>query len=191
MSEIAVVTGNRRKLEEYRSFLSHSPGLQLRAALADLQEIQPSTFPGYEEIIQHKALEAYRQLARPIIVDDVGVDLNCLGGFPGPFVKHALSTLGRDALHILTAPHVDKKAIVNCLTAYYDGETLLISKGEIEGRIVAPRSGRSFGIDHVFQPDGYGHTFSQMSPDVKAEIGHRGKAIRGLLGQLAVHNIKQ
>ena len=52
-------------------------------------------------------------------------------------------------------------------------------EGIVHGRIVAPRGDR-FGWDPIFQPDGYAHTYAEMSEDEKNKISHRTLALNKL-----------
>lgn len=41
-------------------------------------------------IVEDKARRAFETVGRPVIVEDTGLFIDALGGFPGPFVKHVL-----------------------------------------------------------------------------------------------------
>jgi XTP/dITP diphosphohydrolase len=62
-----------------------------------------------------------------------------------------------------------------------DGKTHLF-EGNVNGTIRSESSGEEgFGYDPIFQPDGYGVTFAEMSVSQKNVISHRGKAIQKLV----------
>jgi len=49
--------------------------------------------------------------------------------------------------------------------------------GVVEGRIVAPRGAGGFGYDPIFEVDGEGATFAEMTPEEKNAFSHRGRAL--------------
>jgi XTP/dITP diphosphohydrolase len=54
--------------------------------------------------------------------------------------------------------------------------------GQVEGRLIrVPRGSGGFGYDPIFQPDGFGQTTAEMSPEAKDAISHRGRAFRALV----------
>jgi XTP/dITP diphosphohydrolase len=54
--------------------------------------------------------------------------------------------------------------------------------GIASGKIIKEKTGTGgFGYDPIFKPEGYQHTFAQISLDVKNQISHRGKATKQLI----------
>ncbi len=47
-----------------------------------------------QEVSRAKALQAFATLQRPLIVEDSGFVIDALKGFPGPFSKYVLETIG-------------------------------------------------------------------------------------------------
>lgn len=153
--------------------------IDLQSVDVDLIEIQSDNT---EEIITDKAKRAYEHVGKPVIVEDVDAGLEKLAGLPGPFIKFFNKKLGKDALYKL-AGREGEKATVACTAAYYDGDRMIVVRGEINGTVVAPR-GDSFGFDIVFVPDGETQTFGEMSPEKKNSMSHRHKAIQLLVEKL-------
>ncbi len=153
-------------------------GVELASHDVDLMEIQ-SDDP--EEIVTDKVKRAYEVLKQPVIVEDVSAGLAQFKGLPGPFIKFYMKKLGQDALYKLAGEKDGAEAVVSCTAAYYDGDTLLVVRGDIDGTVVAPRPGSDFGFDVTFIPDGHTQTFSEMSGEEKDAVSHRSLAIRLLL----------
>ncbi len=64
---------------------------------------------------------------------------------------------------------------------FFDGESFIIEKGEIYGRITSTARGHNgFGYDPYFIPDGYQKTMAELDPDEKNRISHRGIAFKKL-----------
>ena len=58
-----------------------------------------------------------------------------------------------------------------------DGTIKYVTEGICEGRVAeVPRGSSGFGYDPVFVPDGFEHTFGELSADIKQQISHRGRA---------------
>ena len=61
----------------------------------ELSEIQADTAT---EVAKSKALQAYGQLKRAVLVDDSAFHIDALGGFPGPYIKYMLETIGIEGI---------------------------------------------------------------------------------------------
>jgi inosine triphosphate pyrophosphatase len=182
MQQIVLVTGNPNKLREWQQMMPSA--IDLESVDVDLVEVQ-SDDP--EEIVTDKAKRAYAHVGKPVIVEDVDAGLEKLDGLPGPFIKFFNKKLGKDALFKL-AGREGEKAMVGCTAAYYDGEKMIIVRGEVNGTVVAPR-GDSFGFDIVFVPDGESQTFAEMSSEKKNSLSHRHKAIQLLVERLKEEHV--
>lgn len=178
---VIFVTGNEKKLREVRQMMGDD--LQIEAKSIDLPEYQGDVM----EIASKKCQAAYDIVKKPVIVEDVGLCFNALGGMPGPYVKWFLQSIGAEGLHRLLAGFDDKSGYAQCVFAYYDGSTMaepVLFDGRCHGTIVPPTGGASFGWDPIFMPDGYSQTYAEMDKDIKNSISHRGKAFSALKSYL-------
>jgi inosine triphosphate pyrophosphatase len=178
--KIVLVTGNAGKLKEWERLMPKRFGLE--AHDVDLVEIQSLD---HREIIEDKVRRAYAKLKQPVIVEDVSASLSCLNGLPGPFVKYFEIKLGEGALYKLALPYDDKNALIRCDVAFFDGQKLLFSYGEIKGKVVSLRGDHGFGFDKVFMPDSGSQTFGEMGIEEKDHISHRSQAVKSLVQQLS------
>jgi non-canonical purine NTP pyrophosphatase (RdgB/HAM1 family) len=173
-----LVTGNPSKLAEARRLFP-----TLDAEELDLPEIQSLDL---HEVLLAKGREAHRRLGHPVIVEETGLDLPALRGFPGPLVKWMLEAIGADGIARLASHEGDTRATARCAMLYTDGDRELIVEGSTSGHLVLPpRGGQGFGWDPVFQPDESEHTYGEMTPEEKDAISHRGRAWRALSTLLA------
>lgn len=177
MQKIHLVTGNQNKLREWQAIMPST--IELTAVDVDLVEIQSSD---PEVIVADKLRRAFEHVGEPVIVEDVDAGLDKLNGLPGPFIKFFNEKLGKDALYKL-AGREGEPATVACTAGYYDGEKMVIVRGEVHGTVVAPR-GDSFGFDIVFVPEGETQTYGEMTPEKKNSLSHRSKAIHLLIEKL-------
>jgi len=173
-----LVTGNRDKLAEAESILGFRPD----AHRLDLPEIQSLDLVG---VLREKGREAWRRLRRPVVVEETGLDLAALNGFPGPLVKWMLASVG--AAGIARTAHAlgDPRATAHTAVLFQDDETAIVAEGRVDGRLAPePRGEHGFGWDTVFMPLERRETYAELAPEVKDEIGHRGRAWRGLMEKL-------
>lgn len=180
---IVFVTSNPNKAIEAERVL----GVPLLRADISLPEIQAAAI---EEITRHK-LEAARSLGfRRLIVEDVSLGLDGLGGFPGPFVKWLLESAGGGkGLAAIAYALNDRSATARCCVGYWDGERHHVLTGEVHGTVLLePQGEERFGWDPWFVPKGSDRSFAEMSASEKDQISHRGRAwraLRELLGQVS------
>jgi len=180
--KLTLITGNPGKLAEARRILGPVSGLELAAESIDLPEIQSLDLV---EVLRAKGAEAFRRLGRPVVVDETGLALAALGGFPGPLIKWMLAAVG--AAGVARAAHAlgDLRATARCALLYLDGEREVIGEGAVDGTLVhPPRGERGFGWDPIFLPDGESLTYGELSAEVKDRISHRSLAWRELLARL-------
>lgn len=179
---INVITGNENKLGELKQVFPDT--LDLAMKKLDLDEIQSLDT---EQIATHKLKQAYEMAHKPVIVEDVSAELDCLSGLPGPFIKFFEQQLGAGALYKLS--YEGAKVKIRCTMGYFDGKTTCIAYGINTGKITAARGGTGFGFDFVFIPDGYDKTMSELGPVIKNAISHRRLAANKLVDELTEKGI--
>ncbi len=155
---------------------------QLDIDLPEIQEIDS------REVIRYKLREAIAHAdGHAVVVEDTSLHMDCLGGLPGPFVKWFLSTIGCGGLYDIAQKRGDMSARARAVVGYSDGKVTEYFEGTVDGTIVAPRGGESFGWDAIFQPDGCTQTFAEMTIDQKNAISHRRQAFERLRDFLRDH----
>jgi XTP/dITP diphosphohydrolase len=191
-SELILATSNPGKLREFRAILADLP-VALRS-LADFPGVRlPGEGDDYQENAAGKARAIAAATGRAALADDSGIEVAALGGLPGPhsarFGGPALDDAGRvkKLLADLAATgESDRSARFVCVAALAlpDGE-VITARGECAGRILdAPRGGRGFGYDPIFQAEGKGESMAELPPAEKDLISHRARALRSLHGAI-------
>lgn len=173
---ITFVTGNVKKLEEFKAILGSSFPKEVISQKVDLPELQGEI----SEICIKKCKEAARIVQGPVIVEDTCLCFSALKGLPGPYIKWFLEKLEPEGLYQLLTGFEDKSAQAVCTFAYHPGEEgaeVILFEGRTNGEIVSPRGKRDFGWDPCFQPDGYGQTYAEMTAEEKNKISHRFRAL--------------
>ncbi|NCO18026.1 non-canonical purine NTP pyrophosphatase [Candidatus Pacearchaeota archaeon CG09_land_8_20_14_0_10_30_9] len=163
-------------IEKYLEMKELVPELQIKNFnLAEVQELN------YELIVKDKLKRASKKFpGLDLIVEDTGLHLDCLNGFPGPFIKWFLKKHSFDQIYEIVHQLGNQNAKAKTVIGYLDslGEKHLFY-GELEGKIVPPQ-GEGFGWDCIFQPEGQDSTFAEISKEEKNKISHRGIAMRNL-----------
>jgi XTP/dITP diphosphohydrolase len=174
-------TGNINKFNEARHILSHY-GIAVGMLKLKGDEIQSESL---QEIAEASVINAYKSCKLPIFVEDAGLFIDALSGFPGPYAAYVYKTIHNSGIIKLMDKEKQRKAKFESIIAYCDGQTLctpLSFHGEVQGKIASAErkeEGKSgFGFDPIFQPSGSAKTFAEMTIGEKNGYSHRAMAIR-------------
>jgi XTP/dITP diphosphohydrolase len=148
----------------------------------------------YVENALEKAREVAAALGVPAVADDSGLEVDALGGAPGPRSARYAGDEATDAenlgalLQALRDVPADRRgARYRCVAAVaWPGGGEVWAEGVCEGRIVdEPRGSGGFGYDPAFVPSGGDRTMAELTDRAKDRVSHRGRAFRALRGLLA------
>jgi XTP/dITP diphosphohydrolase len=141
-------------------------------------EIQADDLP---EIAITSAIEAQHHVAGPIIVEDAGLFIGSLNGFPGPYSAYAYRTLGCKGILMLIEQSRKRDAEFQSVIAYTDDRStqqvrtfLGVVRGEISEEI---RGDHGFGFDPIFIPSSFDLTFAEINVNDKNMISHRARSL--------------
>ena len=182
---VTFVTTNPGKAREAATYLDEP----VEQHAFDYPEPQTDSFAA---VAAHGARLAYEHVGGPVIVDDAGLAIDALGGFPGPFSSYVEQTVGIERVSHLARREPDRSGAFHAVVGYCDGEPIdpdgtdeptvdddglpvALFDGVVEGQIVAPRGEGGFGYDPIFEHEG--QTFAEMSPEAKNAVSHRGQAL--------------
>lgn len=204
--ELWLATANPHKCAELRRLVLEALGARAAAVrvrdLGDLPDHRPPPEEGesYEDNARRKAEAlALRLPAAAVLADDSGIEVEALGGQPGPRSNRwvvgptgePLDAAGRNAAlldRLRGVPEAQRGArMVSCVVLLLPdghGRRAVVGRGEVRGRIAREARGSGgFGYDPVFLlPDG--RRLSEVEPHVKDLLGHRGQAVRAVVAQL-------
>ena len=185
---------NRGELEEVQEILNRlgvEVGRESDLGVAlDVEE----TGTTFAEIAMLKA-KAICELAKlPAIADDSGLCVDALNGAPGVYSARyggeGLDDQGRYTLLLQNLRgQTTRAAHFTCAIAcaFPNGDTIT-AEGQAPGTIAfAPMGDNGFGYDPVFFVPDKAKTFAQLTQEEKAEISHRGKALREFTGKLETY----
>lgn len=127
------------------------------------------------EIARGKAEFAYGVLSRPLIVDDTGLFIDALDGFPGPCAAYVHDTIGNAGVLKLMEGVENRGARFETAIAFAREDGIRIFRGILPGTIVAPRGIGGFGYDPIFASGE--QTLAEMPLAEKNRISHRARAL--------------
>ena len=117
-----------------------------------------------------------------IMVEDSGLFIDSLDGFPGAYSSFVEGTVGLDGILRLLEDAGDRGAEYRAVAIVDSEGRTWQANGICRGRISKEMLGSGgFGYDPIFVPaEGDGRTCAQMSAEEKSAISHRGQALRDL-----------
>lgn len=179
--KIYFLSQNDNKYKEIKRILNLTK-YEVEVYHEHIEEIQSNDI---FKIVEDKVIKAFKKISRPIIVEQTGLKLKDLGGFPGGQTQIFWDSLQADKFsqYFSKDPGTGEVTAIT-VVAYCDGKQIKIYDGEIEGVIVKkPKGERKFQWDCIFQPKGFNQTFSEMG-DKKHEISMRKIALEKLRNDL-------
>src|ERR687898_1805518 len=172
METITFASINQNKFFEVQSILL-TRNIIIDFSKIHLVEIQSDSL---EEIAREKAKTAFAKVGRQVIVEDDGLFIDSLSGFPGQYSSFVFKTIGNEGILKLLASSTKRSAYFLSMIAFYDGRILSISEGRVNGRINDRITEGGWGYDPIFLPDGTDLTFSELNKS-KNEYSHRKRAL--------------
>ena len=184
--KILLATRNPGKVREMRALLDDLPvDLVTTEDLESVPEIEEDE-DTLEGNARKKAETLFHLTNLPSLADDTGLEVEALDGEPGVFSARFAGPKASDADNrsLLLEKLGDVKnrsARFRTVIAYIDDKGLHYFEGICPGKITKEERGTGgFGYDSIFVPDSSEKTFSELSPQEKNEVSHRGRALREL-----------
>ncbi len=168
--DLFFVSSNNHKYAEAKSILE-TFGIKLGFLKSNLEEIQSNSL---DEIAVRKAKDAFTKFKKPVIIEDDGLFINSLSGFPGPYSSYVFKTIGNDG--ILNLLKNNRKAKFVSIITYCDKTNLQSFHAKLDGIISKFQKGKGWGYDPIFIPKNSQITFAQMNE--KNKLSHRYKALK-------------
>ena len=191
--KIVLASRNKHKIGELQALMSkYIDGIEI-LSLDDVGiygeiEEDGQTF-GENALIKARAAAASGYIG---VGDDSGLAVRALGGAPGIYSARYSGEHGNDAANnALLLKNLTEKDdrygefVCSVALVFPDGREFIAVEGRTGGIILeSPRGEGGFGYDPLFYYEPFGKTFSEMSPEEKNSISHRGKAIEALAEKL-------
>lgn len=191
---IAIASRNAHKLREIGRICADWPVTWL--TVDDHDGPWPNVEEPHETYLENalaKAREVALALGVPALADDSGIEVDALGGAPGPRAARYGGEGATDAMNLAALLEALRSVPAERRTARYRCVAVLAwpggrdarAEGTCEGVIESsPRGSGGFGYDPAFVPDGEARTMAELSDAEKDRISHRGRAFRALQSHL-------
>ena len=187
---IVLATANPDKARELAALLDGFDVALRPAGVPEVEETE-DTLEGNARLKAAAVMEATCELS---VADDTGLEVDALDGRPGVWAARyaGLGATYADNVAKLVGelagvpPERRTARFRTVAVALFPDGREIVAEGVVDGTIAeSPRGEAGFGYDPLFVPEGGdGRTFAQMSPEEKAELSHRGRALRRLSAML-------
>ena len=183
--DVFFASSNVHKYEEAEKILSEF-GIKLGFFKTGLTEIQEDSL---SKIAEQKAVSAYNETRKmksigapkpsAVIVEDDGLFIDSLSGFPGPFSSYAFKTLGNNG--ILKLVGNNRNAQFRAVIAYCDSNetpdaNVKLFESSIAGTISENIQGNGWGYEPIFIPENQTKTYAELAD--KNKLSHRYEALK-------------
>ncbi|BDC36583.1 XTP/dITP diphosphatase [Candidatus Methanoliparum sp. LAM-1] len=171
MSRLRFVTSNKEKFYEVKHLLSD---YDIEMFNVGYPEIQASDL---EDVAYYGITYLWNNYGGDIFLEDSGLFIHKLNGFPGVFSSYVHDTIGNKGILRLLSGEKDRRAYFKSVISYCNkkGDIKLFS-GRVDGFIFHEERGKNgFGFDPIFLYNG--RTFGEISLDEKNKKSHRGSAV--------------
>jgi XTP/dITP diphosphohydrolase len=199
MRKIVIASGNQGKCNEIKQIMAGLPFtfISMKEEFGSVPEIEENGDTFYDNALL-KAEAVFKMCNCWTLADDSGLEVDALDGAPGVYSarfagKNADSSQNNQKLLKLleNIPDLQRTARFRCVMVLKTGlESQITSEGNCEGRILSTLSGtEGFGYDPLFVPDGYEHSFGELSCEIKNRISHRSIALDRLRKKMELNNV--
>jgi XTP/dITP diphosphohydrolase len=187
---IAIASRNAHKLREIERICAAWPTefVTVRTDRREWPEVE-ETGDTYLENALLKARAVAAALDLPALADDSGIEVDALGGGPGPRSARYSGDAATDEQNLRQLIRATKGIPAGGRTARYrcvaalalpDGDEVH-AEATCEGTLIgAPRGAAGFGYDPIFVPVGWDATMAELTDEQKDRVSHRGRALRAL-----------
>ncbi|WMT51396.1 MAG: non-canonical purine NTP pyrophosphatase [Ferroplasma sp.] len=177
------VTSNEHKYIEVSAAFQKN-GISLSWQKKKYEEIQAGDT---ETISRDSCIKLAKDTEQPFFIDDTGLYIEKLNGFPGPYASYVQDTIGNSGIIKLAS---GSSAYFKTVISLIIENKVYQFTGTLNGKISDKESmGNKFGYDPIFIPDGYSISLADLSPYEKNGISHRGKALGNLINFLILNHI--
>lgn len=158
MQPVTFITGNQSKADYLAKYL----GFPVQHLKLDLDEIQSLDL---KEIVEHKVRQAYEEIHKPVIVEDVSLEFAAFGRLPGPFIKYFVDEVPFETICSMLGDQ-PRTATARCVFGYFDGKQLELFEDSLDGAIAEkPEGENGYGWDKIFIPEGYDVTRASLDEE--------------------------
>jgi XTP/dITP diphosphohydrolase len=170
---ITFITGNKHKVKEAKKIF-HDFDIELEHIGLDYIEPQGTL----EDVAIAGAKYASSKLKKPVIVEDAGLFIKALNGFPGTYSSYVQETIGNSGILKLMEEfdntedrYAEFRSVIGYCAFNSEPKTFL---GHVKGQIAFQEKGeKGFAFDPIFYVKEKDKTFAELSIEEKNQFSHR------------------
>ena len=180
--EITFISSNNHKFQEIRRIFAQYSKIEVKHIPTELRELQADNL---EEIASFSLKDATK-VSNDVysFVEDSGIFIESLNGFPGPYSSYIFKTIGNEGIIKLMHNVTHRKAFFKSVIALKTTNEILIFTGVVDGFISETISDSGWGYDPIFCINADLQTTLGDLGRRKDEISHRYHASRKLIDYL-------
>ena len=175
---VTFITGNEHKVKEAEKIFKD---YDINLEHIDLGYTEPQG--SLEDVAREGAKYACHKIGKAVIVEDAGLFINALNGFPGTYSHYVQDTLGNKGILKLMENTSDRKAefrsVIGYCTPNSEPKTFL---GKVEGEIAdCERGDLGFAFDPIFYVPSEDKTFGELTTEEKNQFSHRKNSLKNFI----------
>ncbi len=171
-------SSNDNKFREIKNLISKENNFDLEFSKININEIQSESIL---EVTEDKVRKAYDIIKNPVIIEDDGLFITELNGFPGVYSSFVFKSIGNLGILKLLKDNKNRDSKFVSVFSFFDGKFIKSFTGENIGSISLEIIPGGWGFDPIFKPVNERRTYSQLEIQEKNKISHRTKALKKFL----------
>ena len=184
MNSLKFISSNPHKFKEITAAMNKH-NIQVSHLKQEYSELQADST---KEIAIASAASLSPVIDSDFFLEDSGLRIESLEGFPGPYSSYIYRTIGWEGVLKLLRDKENRNASFISVFALVQDNNLFTFEGICPGKIsLQGRGEQGFGFDPIFIPkekeieNSENLTFAQLSADHKNKISHRARALAKLI----------
>ncbi len=171
MITLYFASSNKHKFLEFRRMLEDLVNLRW----LQVEYLEPQS-DDLAEVAITSALWLSKYFPEPFFLEDAGLFIKALDGFPGPYSSYIFNSLRNDGILKLMSGIEERKAVFSSIIALYVRNSIITFEGRVAGYIAEEKKRGGWGFDPIFIPEGSnGLAFGELGED-KDRFSHRGRS---------------
>jgi len=173
LDALKFVTSNPHKFHEAEAILREY-GIKVQWIDLEYPELQADTL---KEVVLCSLKWLNKRIKGPFFIEDAGLFIHSLNGFPGPYSSYVFRTIGNEGILRLMEGVEDRKATFKSVIGLAIEGKHYTFCGETRGFIAHSIRGTLWGFDPIFVPEEMdGLTYAELG-DRKNLVSHRRKSL--------------
>jgi XTP/dITP diphosphohydrolase len=168
--DVLFASSNVHKYKEAKKILAEF-GIKLGFFQTDLIEIQDDSL---SEIALKKGIDAYTKCKKPVIVEDDGLFIDSLSGFPGQFSSYVFKTIGNNGILKLIGDN--RSAVFVSIIIFRSATWCDGFESKVVGSISKKIQGKGWGYDPIFIPENQTKSYAELAD--KNKLSHRYESLK-------------